>query len=213
MAPGEPPSLETEVGAEPDVDPAALEVLAADAAARAHRMLAEALSSGGLATGEEVRAERRREEVLTEEGQLTLNQDAVRLAAVARPSLEVAARLAAGTGRLPAELEVSVRAWRLGHAAGLAVLEEEWTPDPESLVRAEAALAEAWEDGEGPVLRSAGGGRWTVAGDGVQIRLGQDGRWWPYQREGDRWAPAGPGDHDPAAALADLLDAPHAAER
>ncbi|MER7202188.1 SWF or SNF family helicase, partial [Streptomyces sp. NPDC000188] len=43
--------------------------------------------------------------------------------------------------------------------------------------------------------------RWTATGTGAQARLGRDGRWWPYRKNHDRWLPAGPAAHDPAAAL------------
>ncbi|WP_327365386.1 SWIM zinc finger family protein [Streptomyces sp. NBC_01217] len=185
--PGPAPSLDTETEPEPGVDVAVLEVLAADSAARAHRMLADALSPGHeqqpLAAG------------------LTPQQDAVRLVADARPEPWIATRLAAGSGRSRAGLDAAVRAWEYGGAAALTVLDEEWTPDPESLARARAGLAEAWEEGERPGLRSAGN-RWTAADGNVQLRYGLDGRWWPYRKENRRWVPAGPADDDPAAALA-----------
>ncbi|MCJ1676016.1 hypothetical protein MTF65_01285 [Streptomyces sp. APSN-46.1] len=46
--------------------------------------------------------------------------------------------------------------------------------------------------------------RWTVAGAGRQLRLGREGRWWPFRREAGQWLPAGPGAPDPAAAPAAL---------
>jgi hypothetical protein len=46
------------------------------------------------------------------------------------------------------------------------------------------------------------GNRWTVPGEGVQLRLGRDGRWWPYRDEAGQWVPAGEPDDDPATALA-----------
>ncbi|MFC9699861.1 SWF or SNF family helicase [Streptomyces sp. NPDC056943] len=187
-APGEPPSLDTETDPEPGVDPTALEFLAADAADRARRMLVAALGGGG------------RELV---EPSLTVAQDAVRLAAGA-PAPWITARLAAGSGRSRADLDAATRAWRFGGAAALDVLEEEWTPDAETLARAAARLAEAWEDGERPVLRRIGA-RWTVVGAEAQLRLGTDGRWWPYRKAGGRWSPTGPADRDPASALATAL--------
>ncbi|MFC8954279.1 SWF or SNF family helicase [Streptomyces sp. NPDC057101] len=186
-APGRSPSLDTETDPEPGIDPAALEFLASDAAARAHRMLLDALGSEPPAPP------------------LTAAQDAVRLA-VGSPAPWIAARLATGSGRTRAELDLATRAWRCGGAAALAVLEEEWTPDEEALVRAGARLAEAWEDDERPVLRRAGG-RWTAVGAEAQLRLGEDGRWWPYLKSGARWTPAGPADRDPATALATALAA------
>ncbi|MFI8966133.1 SWF or SNF family helicase [Streptomyces sp. NPDC053493] len=180
-APGEPPSLDTETAPEPGIDPAALEFLAADAAARAQRLLSGAASF--------------------DEPPLTPNEDAVRLAA-GSPAPWLAARLAEGSGRDRDGLELAVRAWRLGGPAGLAVLEEDWSPGPEALRRAETRLAEAWDDDERPALVPAGQTRWTVAGSTAQLRLGEDGRWWPYREEHGRWCPAGPPEHDPAAALA-----------
>ncbi|MFJ4872052.1 SWF or SNF family helicase [Streptomyces sp. NPDC088757] len=192
-APGRAPSLDTDTEPEPGVDPAALELLAADAAARAHRFLTGVPGPDGDAPE------------LTETGLtvtgLTGSQDAVRLAA-GSPAPWIAARLAAGSGRSRADLDLATRAWRFGGAAALAVLEEEWEPDAEALARAGARLAEAWEDDERPVLRRAGGARWTAVGAEAQVRLGEDGRWWPYLKSAGRWAPAGPADRDPAAALA-----------
>ncbi|MFG3498851.1 SWF or SNF family helicase [Streptomyces sp. NPDC047928] len=189
--PGDPPALDTENGPAPGVDATALEALAADAAARAHRMLADALAPG--------------HEDRPEEAELTVDQDAVRLAAAQGASPGVAGRLATGTGRRRADLDLAVRAWHLGGAAALAVLEDDEAPDPRLLARAEARLAGAWDDAERPVLTPAGPGRWTVRGAGVQVRLGRDGRWWPYRDESGRWSPAGPADQDPAAALAAVL--------
>ncbi|NUK03413.1 SWF or SNF family helicase [Streptomyces lunaelactis] len=187
--PGAPPALDTETAPAPGIDSAALEFLAADAAARAYRALADALSPG--------------HEQQPLEPELTLDQDAVRLAAAAGPA--IAGRLATGTGRQRAELDLAVRAWHYGDAAALSVLEEEWTPEPEALARARTLLAEAWEEADRPQLRAGGSGRWTVVGAEAQLRVGRDGRWWPYRKERGRWAPAGPADHDPAAALAGAL--------
>ncbi|MEU3399579.1 SWF or SNF family helicase [Streptomyces filamentosus] len=184
--PGEPPSLDTETDPEPGVEPAALEFLAGDTAARAHRLLGELLAGQPVSPGASAAG-------------LTVGEDAVRLAA-GRPPSWVAGRLAARTGRSRAGLEAGVRAWRWGGAAALAVLEESWTPGEEALARAAARLAEAWEDGERPEL-SRSGAHWTAAASGAQLRLGEDGRWWPYRRGADGWEPAGPADRDPAAAL------------
>ncbi|CAM5283191.1 SWIM zinc finger family protein [Streptomyces griseus] len=186
--PGLGPSLDTETGPVPGIDPAALEVLAADSAVRARRMLLDALAPGH--GGQPLPVE------------LTPRQDAVRLAADARPELRFGARLATGSGRPPADLSAAVRAWRYGGVAALAVLDEEWAPDAEQLERARARLGAAWEEGERPTLRASGRARWTVVGADVQLRFDPDGRWWPYRKEHGRWAPAGPADDDPAGALA-----------
>ncbi|MEU7040834.1 SWF or SNF family helicase [Streptomyces varsoviensis] len=191
---GGPPALDGEPAPAPGVDPGALEFLASVAAVRARRLLARALAEPGDegATG----------------APLTVGQDAVRLAA-AGPGPRIAARLAAGCGRDAAGLARAIRAWGHGGAAALAVLDEEWTPDPAESARARAELAAAWEGDERPPrLRAAGGDRWTAVGADAQLRRARDGRWWPYRKERGRWEPAGPGDANPAAALAMALSTP-----
>ncbi|GGX00248.1 SWIM zinc finger family protein [Streptomyces lomondensis] len=178
--PGLPPSLDTGTPPAAGIDPAALEFLAARTAVQARRLLAEALRGGC-------------------DAELTVAQDAVRLAA-GDPGREVAGRLADGSGRGREGLAAAVRAWRLGGSDALAVLDEEWRVQGEALARARAALESAWDADERPELR-ARGNRWTVVGAPVQLRLGRDGRWWPYHREGGRWLPAGGAAQDPATAL------------
>ncbi|MFD5270346.1 SWF or SNF family helicase [Streptomyces sp. NPDC058335] len=199
--PGVPPSLDTEAPPPGEVEPAALELLAARTAAHAHALLAEALRGG---------AERR-----APARALTVTEDAVRLAA-GRPgdadtAQSVLDRLAAGSGRGREQLALAVRAWRTGGASAVAVLEEEWAVEGEALARARAALDTAWEEDVRPVLR-ARGNRWTVVGSAGQLRLGRDGRWWPYRKERGRWVPAGDAAQDPATALAavgsDVEEAP-----
>lgn len=189
--PGVPPSLDTEAPPAGVVEPAALEILAARTAAQAHVLLAEALRGG---------AER-----LAPAWTLTVGEDAVRLAAGRPGDADTAQwvldRLAAGSGRGREQLALAVRAWRTGGVSALAVLEEEWVVEGEALARARAALDTAWEEDERPVLR-ARGNRWTVVGSAGQLRLGRDGRWWPYRKERGRWVPAGDAARDPATALA-----------
>ncbi|WP_329341867.1 SWF or SNF family helicase [Streptomyces sp. NBC_00663] len=185
--PGTPPSLDTETPPPPGVDPAALEFLAARTAAEAHRLLLEARRGQGSPE------------------ELTLGQDAVRLA-LGDPGPAVAERLAAGSGRDMEGLAAAVRAWRYGGVAALSVLEEERAVVGEELARARAVLDAAWDDDERPPL-TARGDRWTVPGTGSQLRLGRDGRWWPYREERGRWVPAGAPAHDPATALASAEEA------
>ncbi|MFF0138241.1 SWF or SNF family helicase [Streptomyces sp. NPDC005227] len=185
--PGTPPSLKTEGAPAPGVDPVALEFIAHAAAHEAHLILAEALGrapGGGAAETESV----------------SLSQDAVRLAACDPPE-SVAERLAAGSGREREELSLAVRAWRYGGVSALSALEDEWSVGTESLARARASLHAAWEEDERPRLR-ADRNRWTAADTGTQLRLGRDGRWWPYRKERGRWTPAGPATADPATAIA-----------
>ncbi|MFC3575188.1 SNF2 helicase-associated domain-containing protein [Streptomyces yaanensis] len=190
--PGPPPSLDSEVRPAPGVDPGVLEFLAARAAEEAHRLLSEALVPGSEGPpGEE---------------ELTLAQDAVRLAATG-PQAAVTARLAEGSGRTPEALALAVRAWRYGGPAALSVLEDAWTPAPDTLARARAALESSWDDDERPRLRVSGN-HWTVVGGRAQLRLGRDGRWWPYREEKCHWVPAGSASRDPATALAALRAEP-----
>lgn len=187
--PGAPPSLDTDEPPTAGVDPSALEFLAARTAAQAHRLLAEALRDG-----------HERHPAAPEPA---VARDAVRLAA-GEPPHAVTARLADGSGRGREGLAVAVRAWRQGGAAALAVLDEEWAVDAEALARARAALESAWaesEEAERPAFR-ARANRWTLDGGRIQLRLGRDGRWWPYRKERGRWVPAGGAAQDPATALA-----------
>jgi hypothetical protein len=186
--PGPAPALDTGTAPADGPDGAALEFLAADAAARAHRMLAQALAPGHAGQAPEP--------------VLTRDEDAVRMAASV-PGPVIAARLAAGTQRTRGDLDLAVRAWRYGGAAGLAVLEEDFVPDEEQQSRAASALAAAWAaEPDRPRLRPSGPARWTVVGTGEQLRLGRDGNWWPFRKERGAWAPAGPASPDPAQALA-----------
>ncbi|WP_327410429.1 SWF or SNF family helicase [Streptomyces sp. NBC_01281] len=185
--PGTPPSLETEGTPAAGVDPVALEFIARAAAQEAHLLLAEALgrAPGGRSTTPEA---------------LSLVQDAVRLAACDPPE-GVTERLAGGSCREREELALAVRAWRYGGVCALSVLDDAWDVEAESLSRARAALHTAWDEDERPRLR-ADRNRWTAVGRGTQLRLGRDGRWWPYRKERGHWAPAGPATPDPATALA-----------
>lgn len=186
--PGLPPTLDTEAPPGPGVDPVAVRHLAARTAVEAHRLLAEALRP----PAEQPAA------VL----EPTVAQDAVRLA-VAAPDGPSAQRLAEGSGRDPKSLADATRAWELGGADALLVLEEEWVPSGGTLARARAALEAAWDEDERPSF-TADGNRWTVVDAPAQLRLGLDGRWWPYRREAERWIPAGPAALDPATALASI---------
>ncbi|MEU9987478.1 SWIM zinc finger family protein [Streptomyces sp. NPDC048045] len=181
--PGQPPVYPAAPGGP---DPFALDQLATDAAARAHAL---------LATG--------RDPV----GELTLWQDAVRLAA-ARPGsgLTAATRalystLATAVGRTPADLARAVAAWRQGGPAGLEVLEEPWDPPAGRFDRARPLLLAA----DLPAFRPRRN-RLTHPRGHVQLRLGRDGLWYAYESEPDHddWWPRGTPDLDPVGALTGL---------
>ncbi|MGW7386077.1 SWIM zinc finger family protein [Streptomyces sp. NPDC054794] len=167
-------------------DPFALDQLATDAAARAHAL---------LGTG--------RDPV----GELTLWQDAVRLAA-ARPGSGLTAgtralyaSLASAAGRTPAELARAVAAWRQGGLDGLTVLEEPWDPPAGRFDRARPLLLAA----DLPAFRPWRN-RLTHPGGHVQLRLGREGLWYAYESEAgqDDWWPRGTPDLDPVGALTGL---------
>ncbi|WP_155057318.1 SWIM zinc finger family protein [Streptomyces blattellae] len=167
-------------------DPFALDQLASDAAVRAHTL---------LATGRDPVAE------------LTLWQDAVRLAA-ARPgsgltagTRSLYASLASAVGRTSAELARAVAAWRQGGLEGLAVLDEPWDPPAGRFDRARPLLLAA----DLPAFRPWRN-RLTHPRGHVQLRLGRDGIWYPYESEPghDDWWPRGTPDLDPVGALTGL---------
>ena len=181
--PEQPPAYPASPGGP---DPFALDQLATDAAARAHAM---------LTTGRDPVAE------------LTLWQDAVRLAA-ARPGSGLTATtralyasLATAAGRTPAELARAVAAWRQGGLEGLAVLEEPWDPPAGRFDRARPLLLAA----DFPAFRP-----WhnhlTHPRGHIQLRLGHDGLWYAYESEPghDDWWPRGTPDLDPVGALTGL---------
>ncbi|MFE2582460.1 SWIM zinc finger family protein, partial [Streptomyces sp. NPDC059378] len=181
--PGQPPVYPSVPGGP---DPFALDQLATDAAARAHAL---------LSTGHD------------EAGELTLWQDAVRLAA-ARPGSGLTAgtrtlysSLASAAGRTPAELARAVAAWRQGGPEGLAVLEEPWDPPAGRFDRARPLLLAA----DLPAFRPARN-RLTHPQGRVQLRFGRDGLWYAYESDpgADDWWPRGTPDLDPVGALTGL---------
>jgi hypothetical protein len=93
-------------------------------------------------------------------------------------------------------------AFRDGGAEGLAVLEEAWDPDPQSLPAGRALL------GAGATAR-----RNRVTLGRRQLRLGSDGRWYPLRKDGaGLWIPDGAPitlmpDDDEVGDLDDGLDA------
>ncbi|MEU7122064.1 SWIM zinc finger family protein [Streptomyces zaomyceticus] len=171
---------------DPDApDPLALDLLASEAAVRAHTF---------LVTGHDPVAA------------LTPWQDAVRLAA-AHPGSGLTAStralyrdLAYALDRTPTDLARAVAAWRQGGAAGLAVLEEPWDPPAGPFDRARPALLAA----DFPAFRPW---RNRLSTESLQLRLGRDGLWYGYESDAGRedWWPRGAPDQDPVGALTDLL--------
>ncbi|MFF1833309.1 SWIM zinc finger family protein [Streptomyces sp. NPDC058231] len=182
--PGQPPSYPELPGAR---DPLALDHLATGAAERAHAL---------LTTGRDPLAG------------LGPWQDAVRLAA-ARPTAGLTAttralyrELAYATGRTTTDLARAVAAWRQGGADGLAVLETPWDPPAGPFDRARPALAAADFPRFQPWRNHL-----THPGGTLQVRFGQDGRWYGYEsdRGKDDWWPRAMPDTDPVGVLMVLL--------
>ncbi|MBY8878967.1 SWIM zinc finger family protein [Actinacidiphila acidipaludis] len=188
--PGRGPQLTEASAPAPGVDSAGLELLAADTALRAHRLLAAALDTAGHAAS-------------AIPVPLTTWQDTVRIAAAHPGHPQLFHRLAASGDGTVTRVAAAARAWQHGGLAALAVLEDAWDPAPAQLARAREALRSGWSDGPPPRLRRSRN-RWTVEGRDVQLRYGQDGLWYPYAKEYGRWRPSGPPDADPSVALAAL---------
>ncbi|WP_228718512.1 SWIM zinc finger family protein [Kitasatospora acidiphila] len=134
---------------------------------------------------------------------LTQRQDAVRLTATQR-HLAWFQGLQAGTGLRPMELARLTRAWRYGGAVGMAVAEEPGPADPAVMASARTAVAEALADMAsegGPTPLRGWRNRLTLGDTGLQLRLGPDGRWYPYRQENGDWWPCAPATSDPVSAL------------
>ncbi|MET9467638.1 SWF or SNF family helicase [Streptomyces sp. NPDC006544] len=219
QAPGRPPALDTEAEP-PGVDVDAVEFLAQAAATQAYRLLAEALAPA--------HAEQ------SPQPPPTWDEDVVRLTAEAhdlrvRSRLAAAtdrnradlhrAVLAWGFGGAGA-LAVLEQDWtpdRASLARARAALASAWPAEP-ATDGSETGGAEADTDAGGEPDAGAGAGadadaapvlrrsraRWTEAGGDRQLRLGREGRWWPYRRTAGQWLPAGPSSADPASALVSL---------
>ena len=144
-----------------------LRVLAFDAAGRAW-----ALASGEVETGLG----------------LSVEQDLARWAAAlfesdltpgeAGPTV---AELARTTGTTPRELERRSLAWRDGGIGGFAALVDSWDPPPGALDPGRRRL------GPSTITR-----RNRLTRGDEQLRLGQDGYWYPYRKTRNGWDPDGP---------------------
>lgn len=130
--------------------------------------------------------------------ELTLEQDLARRAALLLDGLGRSAsaselpQLARRSGMPVRELVRRAVAFREGGLGGLAVLDAAWDPDQAQIETARALL------GPGAVA-----GRNGVSLGERQLRLGRDGRCYPYQRDSvGRWTPDGA----PLTALVDQGD-------
>ncbi|HLI14616.1 MAG TPA: SWIM zinc finger family protein [Acidimicrobiales bacterium] len=162
--PGRPMLLVAEPPDGAAIDGAGLRELAADAARRA-LALARGVGSDELGS--------------------TLEEDLARRAVAsledhARLGVLAPAALARRAGVRPDELVRWALAYRDGGREGLAALREAWDPDPR--------LVEA-----GRVLLGPGARRYRnrLTLGARQLRLGRDGRWYPFRKAGGRFEPDG----------------------
>ncbi|MGW2228891.1 SWIM zinc finger family protein [Streptomyces formicae] len=184
--PGDPPVLPTTPGAP---DPTALEFLVTDTAARAHAYLTTGADPFPSA--------------------MEPWHDAVRLAA-SHPGLtgrrtfsRQFTDLADSVDRTPKELARAAAAWRQGAEDGLATLESPWDPPAGPFDRARGALVAA-DLPRMTIHRN----HLTNAEGTLQLRYGQDGRWYPYLSEpgGGDWWPEGEADVDPVGVVAGVFE-------
>ena len=188
--PGPPPLLAASY--EPTgLDQSGLESVATDTAHRAHALLATYSAT----------TEPARTAVLP---RLSTWQDAVRMLSANPEDEPLRARIAEAYDSPDSALRLAVLAWLQGGPAGLETLEKPWTPTTTQKARAHQALQDYADGAPLPPLR-LWHNRWTAEAEGIQIRLGTDGRWYPYARQDATWLPDGPAETDPAAALAALL--------
>jgi uncharacterized Zn finger protein len=160
------------------VDPAALRLLAVDAAARARQ-------------------------ALTADDALVLDEwtDRVRMAATHRDAV-LWARLGDGAGE---RFDRAVWAWTFAGAAGVDALQEVWSPPAADAARARAAIAAVFADDAQVPGIAVWRNRFTIDERDVQVRLGRDGLWYPYRRRAGEWWPGGPPGRDAGAVVSDLL--------
>jgi hypothetical protein len=114
------------------------------------------------------------------------------------------ARLGDGAGE---RFDRAVWAWTFAGVAGVDVLGDVWSPPAADVARGRAAVAASFDvaDGDDVPEVTVWRNRFTVAERGAQLRLGRDGRWYPYRRRAGDWWPAGPPARDAGAALGELL--------
>ncbi|MFI9723315.1 hypothetical protein ACIHFE_27295 [Streptomyces sp. NPDC052396] len=123
--------------------------------------------------------------------------DAVRLLATA-PGAPWAAEAAGRLGLAPGQLRRLSAAFEYGGPDGIQVTVHRLPADPEALARAEAAI-QPFRPAQLSTLERDHN-RLTDRGARVQLRLGPDGRWYPFTDWLGTWRPAPGPSPDPATA-------------
>ncbi|WP_410654607.1 SWIM zinc finger family protein [Amycolatopsis sp. lyj-112] len=125
--------------------------------------------------------------------ELSFEEDLARRAAAA--SVDEVADFA-DAAQVPArDLAVWAQAWREAGRGGMAVVRDVWKPGPAPLAQARADLAESGLPGEPKTWRNR-----ITQGD-LQLRYGQDERWYRFVRDGEGWRLDGP----PSARPTDVI--------
>ncbi|MCX5215708.1 hypothetical protein OG689_41875 [Kitasatospora sp. NBC_00240] len=124
--------------------------------------------------------------------------DAIRLLATTTglPYLEDAAT---HLGRTPEELRLLLAAYRLGGIPAVHAAAASGPADPDVVAAAEQRIQPLRPGAPGPLTCDRN--RITDMGAGLQVRLGPDGRWYPFAASGGDWRPAAGHSADPAAAF------------
>jgi uncharacterized Zn finger protein len=139
-----------------------LQVLAADAAARAWAQL-RGEADAGLSLG--------------------AGADLARRAAIVLGRVPEFAGLARSSGTAPVDLARRAIAWRHGGSVALAVLDEDpWRPPVATMADARAAVVEALPAGTKVTVSS----NRIIAGP-MQVRVDRAGRWWRFEKRRGRW--------------------------
>jgi uncharacterized Zn finger protein len=164
---GRPPIVDVEPPEGCDLQGETLGILASDAVNRAM-----ALATGDRCSGLELSLDedvaRRTAALLDTAGSTPVNATGL-------------AELERRTGLAPRELRRRALAFRDGGTSGFDVLMGSWDPDPGALAPGRRHL------GPSAVARR----NRLTRGEG-QLRLGRDGRWYPYRRTRNGWDPDGP---------------------
>jgi len=182
-APGPPAVLAIDPPGNSGIRSEQLTALAADAGARAWAVASGAGGSGlELSLGEDLA--RRAADVIGRAGGPDEAGRAAGMGAAPPPTLPMLdgiAAIARRAGLPPREILRRAIAWRDGGRWGLDALLSPWKPSPSALAIGRMLLGEA---------ASAWRNRLTL-GD-RQLRLGRDGRWYPFRRRRDAsWDPDG----------------------
>jgi len=105
--------------------------------------------------------------------------------------------LAAATGMTRDRLRALGRSWAAGGDGAVDVVEDDWRPERDDLAPGIDALSDGPGSGPGGVVRVRGNRVGPLPQGWVQLRLGQDLRWYRLEREHRHWTVTEPPSSDP----------------